>query len=535
MNAGNAADGGLDMARSLYAATEELMTAETPEAVCGVVVSAAKDILGFRLTGVNLRDGDALAPVAVTDQTRESYGGDPPTFRRGSDVWEVFEGGEPLWALDADGDHDWQGVVVPIGTHGVILAGADRDRAVDETRLELASLLADNTAVALDRLERERRLDELHKAARELMTARDTASVAAAATNTAHEVLRLRVNAVYLLGSDGDRLVPVSVTSEARDMFGDVTDIRPDGLAWRAFESGEAAVYDDVTAYADVEGSETPVRSELVVPLGDHGLFIAGSPDRGAFDDADVALAQVFADNVEAALGRAEREAVLRRRETALERQNDRLEEFASVVSHDLRNPLNVAQGRLELLMDSVDSPHLDHIEEAHGRMEALIEDLLALARTGRSVGETAPVPLPSLARDTWGAVSGGGDVAVDSALGTVDADDTRLRELLENLMRNAVEHGGSDVDVEVGRLADGAGFYVADDGPGIPEADRDDVFERGYTTEEDGTGFGLPIVREIARAHGWTVSVAGSDAGGARFEIRTGDGDGGGDGGAEN
>jgi signal transduction histidine kinase len=73
-------------------------------------------------------------------------------------------------------------------------------------------------------------------------------------------------------------------------------------------------------------------------------------------------------------------------------------------------------------------------------------------------------------------------------------------------------------VTVEIGPLEDG--FYIADDGRGIPESEREAVFEYGYSTADDGTGFGLSIVREIAESHGWTVSVTGSEAGGARFEI---------------
>jgi signal transduction histidine kinase len=76
---------------------------------------------------------------------------------------------------------------------------------------------------------------------------------------------------------------------------------------------------------------------------------------------------------------------------------------------------------------------------------------------------------------------------------------------------------------VTVGVFADDAGFFVADDGVGIPEGDRDAVMGMGYSTADDGTGFGLGIVAEIARAHGWSVAVTDSEAGGARFEIRTG------------
>jgi light-regulated signal transduction histidine kinase (bacteriophytochrome) len=73
-----------------------------------------------------------------------------------------------------------------------------------------------------------------------------------------------------------------------------------------------------------------------------------------------------------------------------------------------------------------------------------------------------------------------------------------------------------------VGRLADDRGFYLEDDGPGVPAEDRDEVFSYGYSTDNSGTGFGLAIVRTIVEAHGWDVSLADRDAGGARFEIRT-------------
>ena len=85
----------------------------------------------------------------------------------------------------------------------------------------------------------------------------------------------------------------------------------------------------------------------------------------------------------------------------------------------------------------------------------------------------------------------------------------------------DSVEHGGAGGTVTVGPLSDGSGFYVADDGPGIPAAERETIFETGYTTSDSGTGFGLSIVEDVVREHGWDVSVTESDAGGARFEFR--------------
>jgi len=209
-----------------------------------------------------------------------------------------------------------------------------------------------------------------------------------------------------------------------------------------------------------------------------------------------------------------------RARERELERQNERLEEFASVVSHDLRNPLNVAVGYLELLQEDYDDDRLDRLADSHGRMATIVEDVLTLAREGDDVEEPAPVALRAMARQAWATVD-----SKEATLGatgdvTVVADDVRLQRLFENLFRNAIDHGGADVTVTVGPLADESGFYVADDGPGIPEADREEVFQSGYTAAAGGTGFGLAIVRRIADAHGWDVRIADGDSGGARFEF---------------
>ena len=206
-----------------------------------------------------------------------------------------------------------------------------------------------------------------------------------------------------------------------------------------------------------------------------------------------------------------------------LEHQNARLEQFTGMVSHDLRNPLNIAQGNIDVARETGDDERLETVKTALNRMEDLIEDLLTLARQGRSIDDTERVSLAGIARSCWGMVDiADADLTVDADM-ELDADPDRLQQLFENLFRNAVEHGGNDVTISVGPLDEG-GFYVEDTGPGIPEGKQDDVFESGYTTSRQGTGFGLSIVKEIVDAHGWTISVTNGAAGGARFEIETGD-----------
>jgi PAS domain S-box-containing protein len=199
-------------------------------------------------------------------------------------------------------------------------------------------------------------------------------------------------------------------------------------------------------------------------------------------------------------------------------RQNERLEEFASIVSHDLRNPLNVAKGHRDLAIQESDSEHLDTVESALERMETLIGETLALARQGEMVTDTQPVDLGEIVEGCWEMVqTGEASLHLREAV-TIQGDPERIKQLLENLFRNATDHVAPDVTLTVGRLPDG--FYIADDGPGIPPEDREDVFEAGYTTSEDGTGFGLPIVKTIVEAHNWSITVTDSEAGGARFEI---------------
>ncbi|WP_435334362.1 sensor histidine kinase [Haloarchaeobius sp. TZWWS8] len=231
-----------------------------------------------------------------------------------------------------------------------------------------------------------------------------------------------------------------------------------------------------------------------------------------------------------------------------LRAENDRLSEFAQQVSHDLRSPLTVASLRLELARDSVDSEHLEKAADALERMEARIDETLTLAREGRVIQAGEPVSLREVVNDVEETFEANVEVCHDALDGPeIVADRSRLVVLLENLFRNAVDHsttlavpavehsttpGASvpneepdvpnerpDVSVRVGSLPEG--FYVADDGPGIPPADRERVFEDGYSTSEDGSGLGLGIVREIADAHGWTLTVTSSADGGARFEVR--------------
>jgi len=364
-------------------------------------------------------------------------------------------------------------------------------------------------------------IEALQEATTELSEATTRRDVCDRAVEIAHRVLDIPLSGVWLYDEAEAALVPVAVAEPSRQRFETPpTYRRGESLSWTAFETGTLHTYDDVTREATVYNSETVIRSEIIVPLGEFGVMNFGSTTADSFESLDVTVARLLGTATTAALRRADREEQLRRRRRELRRQNERLDEFTSVVSHDLRNPLSVAIGRLELARETLGDPDgdLNAVEGALNQMESLINDLLALARQGQTVGETRPVSLADAAADAWGLVRADRATLDVTADRTVDADPERLRQLLTNLFQNAVTHGSADVTVSLGETPDG--FYVADDGPGISPEERETVFDAGHTTDPDGSGFGLTIVRRVAEAHGWSITAGESETGGARFDI---------------
>jgi Amt family ammonium transporter len=225
-----------------------------------------------------------------------------------------------------------------------------------------------------------------------------------------------------------------------------------------------------------------------------------------------------------------ERELELEEAKRKLEQTNEKLEQFASVLSHDLRNPLNVAQLRVENLDESEDDDHIEAVKKNLDRMEKMIEDVLTLARAGVTVEHRERISLANVAAESWDTArteEAGFELEIPEST-TIMADRDRLRHVFENLFRNAVEHNDHPLTIRVGmctaaETAGGdttVGFFVEDDGDGIPADERNDVFDRGYTTSSKGTGFGLSIVTDVVEAHGWQINTVESASGGARFEI---------------
>ncbi|MDY6817178.1 MAG: PAS domain S-box protein [Halobacteriales archaeon] len=358
-----------------------------------------------------------------------------------------------------------------------------------------------------ERKEHERKLTALHDVAADLDTIDSVDRICERTIEASETILEFDLSAIDI-EQQGQLEKRAASTELPADRL--TTMSTDEGIAGKTYRTNESFLIDEIADH-EVATSQGQYESAISVPIGDHGVFQAVAKREGAFSESDRALAELLVSHTDSALSRV-------KREQQLKEQNDRLEEFVSIVSHDLRSPLTTARGRLELAQLDDDDAHLEDATNAVDRSLTLIEDLLRLAREGEQLGRTEPIDLATTVNESWRTVeTAAADLCIETDR-TIQADRSRFKQLFENLFRNAIDHGGPDVTVTVGDLDDG--FYVADDGPGIPENQREHVFEAGHSSVDNSTGFGLHIVEKIAVAHGWDVAVTESSGGGTRIEF---------------
>ncbi len=360
------------------------------------------------------------------------------------------------------------------------------------------------------RVELRQKLEALHEVSQDLIVAGSDIDVAQTAVTAAEDILGFPLAVVWRHDGSTERLNPLAYSEDIPD--GTMNPMSPENeFLWGVYETGDHRVLGSGLITTASSHHPTDVSSELLVPISDTGVLGAYSPEKDAFDETDIELCRLLASTVASAFARTKRERQLAQR-------NERLNDFASIVSHDLRNPLNVASLHADLARRDADAEsHLDKIESSLERMNNLIDDLLARARGDQELAREQ-VPLAATARIAWANVDTGDSTLDVNADVTLSADEDRLIQAFENLFRNSVEHSDGSVTVRVGH--DDQRFFVADDGPGIPPDQRDAVFEQGVTHSETGSGYGLAIVMDIVEGHGWGIRVTESAAGGARFDI---------------
>jgi len=368
-----------------------------------------------------------------------------------------------------------------------------------------------------DRQRRERRLKKLHRATRELYDAGSKQEVAQIVSDRAEAILDFDLNGVHYYDEQAGGLRPAAVSDRTHRVANKLVTFDR-GIAWEAFQAGEVRRYGDIRDADEIYDPETDVQSGLYFPLGEYGILLASSTELNDFDETDVSLGQLLAENAKSALDGVKREALLRERTQKLTKQNEQLDAFAQTITHDLRNPMQVLRGTLDGVRQTTDIEHLNRGYRALDRMETLIDDVLTLAQQGQLIDDTETVSLAALAHECWDVLeTSEAELVVENDI-QFEADRGRVRQILENLFANSVAHAGNDVTVTVDTLSDG--FLIRDNGPGIDPIERDQIFSDGYTSTGSGTGFGLAIVKQISDAHDWTLTVTQSPSEGAQFEF---------------
>jgi len=452
--------------------------------------------------------------------------------------------------LDADGAAAFADAAADVreGAAGdrrfsVSFEGADGRRVGDVQLVPLPVDGADGTVGVIrdvtEREEYDRIVTALHDVSRRLFAADDSDEICAIAVEAAANLLDLELSGIWLLDGERNRLDPVAATARTHDEIGGLPHFAEnEGLIWDVFRSGDARRYDDLREVAGVYNPETPVRSELIVPIGDHGVLMAGEFRTGQFDDTDRELAGILAANVEAALDRTDREALLRRRTEELERQRDRMETVAAVLSRDIERRLSAARdalgaspgatvdadgraadaGRTAAESDAV--PGRAAAAEELAIAERLVADVREVAGAAGAEASRERVSLADAAADAAERVDGAAARALDDL--SVRVDRRRFVRFLATLLRFAAARAEGEAAVHVGLTDDSKGFYVADDAPPIPTEERPSVFDPEYAEALSLPGLGPAMADEIADANGWELSLVEADAEdrGARFEV---------------
>ncbi|WP_135821713.1 ATP-binding protein [Halostella litorea] len=528
----------------LHASAADIVGARTEAELFQRAVEAAERVLEFDICGIDVVEDGWFVPQSVSDGMSESGYERIPADE--GIAGRTYERGESILIDDLREDPDaaaaaetYRSILsVPIGDDALFQAAAREVGAFDARDRELAEMLLAHVEETLSRIRAEAARRD-HEA--ELVAERDR--FAALFENVPDAVVGYEF--------EGDTPVVRDVNSQFEDTFGyDAAEVVGEVIDEYIVPPEREREAENLNqALLAGERLRTTTRRQTADGVRDFLLHVV--PLR--IGERSVQGYSIYTDITEQ-----------KRHERELERKNERLDEFTSIVSHDLRNPLNVADGYLELARETGDPEHFDRVEGAHERMSRMIDELLSLARQGEIVGDTRPVELRTAATEAWNDVEADDCGLVVDTDRVVDADPDRLRDLLANLFRNSAEHGAAaaddaspvadavngsaadspdvfDPDATAEPAAAGAftrgpgddritvrvggtesGFYVADDGPGIPPEERESVFESGYTTRKNGTGYGLAIVEQVAEAHGWTVALTESAEGGARFEFET-------------
>jgi PAS domain S-box-containing protein len=494
----------------LYNAAQGLLTENSRPAVCTHAVETIESVLEYSAVGVHLyrRESEALEPVAVSDQIREKLEHGPTGYTdRESVVWQAYENSEPVriddtrqfdGTLPDENTPTRSAVILPIGVHGVVITSAFEPGAFENRDVYFLRLLGQLVEIALDQTANEAGLTAVQRAIRDALQADTHEEMAERVLEEIPDVLDLPVAAIWKYQPTSQQLQPVHQTARAADLFDDPPAFsNGDSIAWETFTEGTTSVISDVSKLDDAHNSETPIKGEVTVPIGNFGILTAGSTYKDSFTELDAEVLEVLATNLEVIA-----EVIDNRRDIDLLDQV-----IARILRHNVRNKLTPIRGYADTIRNDADEPisaYAAEIVESCTELEQTTEHAREMRKVVQNRDQTTTVSLGTVARTAAASVDeefpdcelvtqiyGTADVTAHPELGTA----------IRHLIRNGFEHNDSDtprVEVVVEERSDGHTVEIDDNGAGINQYELDILSAHGESALEHGSGVGLWIVDRI-------------------------------------
>ncbi|ELZ24409.1 sensory transduction histidine kinase [Halosimplex carlsbadense 2-9-1] len=402
----------------------------------------------------------------------------------------------------------------------------------DEGELELVVGVARDVSALKDR---ENRMQDLAQATQELPHVHTERETASAVVDIADAIIGYPVTVYWDYDAETDRLEPLVASDRALELVeaveaAGIPDIGSGSDEMDRFKTGDLSVVENYSDLANPAAPRAEFGTVVLVPIGDHGLLSVGALEETAFDEYDRNLVEILAQSAVDTLDRIERERELEASKRELERSNESLQQFAYVASHDLQEPLRMVSSYVSLLeaeyghcFDEEAEEYMDFAVDGATRMQEMIDALLQYSRVHTRGDEFVEVDTGTVFAETVKSL----ELLVEDHSATVEvgdlppvrADRSQLGQVFQNLLKNAIEHGGDEPSVAVTATREGerVRFDVTDDGEGIPESQHERIFE---IFKGDGTGIGLAMCKRIVERHEGEIRVESAPGEGATFRF---------------